>query len=228
MPITCDDERAGSFLSGGVDSLALLRENWLKFPPEHPRSIKDCLIVHGFDMGGVEATGAESEAFEQAVNTIILITADAQANLIPIHTNVRHLDSDVIFWMDDFAGAAMASVSHALSNRFSLVYFASSLDIPHLTANVSVHPLLDSDYGSTGLQIRHDGMQHSQLDKVRLLADWDVAPHALRSRAFRKRLAWDEERDWKGVVKRFDRKCLGSSMYKSYKSLSASSTASRS
>jgi hypothetical protein len=103
--------------------------------------------------------------------------------------------------MDDFAGAAMASVSHALSNRFSLVYFASSLDIPHLTANVSVHPLLDSDYGSTGLQIRHDGMQHSQLDKVRLLADWDVAPHALRSRAFRKRLAWDEERDWKGVIK---------------------------
>jgi hypothetical protein len=65
MPITCDDERAGSFLSGGVDSSALLRENWLKFPPEHPRSIKDRLIVHGFDMGGVEATGAESEALSR-------------------------------------------------------------------------------------------------------------------------------------------------------------------
>jgi hypothetical protein len=310
LPAARAAECAASFLSGGVDSLALLRENRLRFPPEHPRSIKDCLIVHGFDMGGVEATGAENEAFEQAVKTIAPIAADAQAQLVPIHTNVRHLDSDVIFWMYEFAGAAMASVAHALSRRLSLVYFASALDIPHLTANVSVHPLLDNNYSSANLQVRHDGVQHSRLDKVRLLADWDVALQALRvctlnppgmlncgkcekcirtmlellavgklagtqafptdnvsaellgtidfqfvheeayflelidpllsigrpdlvrvieikSKEFRKRLAWEEERDWKGFVKRFDRKCLGSSMYKSYKSLRALSIAAR-
>ena len=302
MPVAHTVERTGSFLSGGVDSLALLRENRLKFPLEHPRSIKDCLIVSGFDMGGVEATGCEAGAFEQAVRTLAPIAEDAQVTVIPIFTNVRHLDDDVIFWMNEFAGAALASVAHAIATRLSLVYIASAFDIPHVTANVSVHPLLDSNYSSADLQIRHDGVQHSRLDKVRLLADWDVALQALRvctlnppgmlncgkcekcirtmlellavgklqetrafpvnyvseellgamdfqfafeeayylelidplisrgrsdlvrviekkSKEFRKRQAWQEERDWKGVVKRFDRKCLGGGIYKSYKNI---------
>jgi hypothetical protein len=299
MPLARAMERAGSFLSGGVDSLALLRENRLNFPLEHPRSIKDCLIVHGFDMGGVEKTGSEAAAFAQAVNMLVPVAEAAAVTLIPLRTNVRHLDDDVIFWMNEFAGGAMASVAHALANRLSLVYMASAFDIPHVTPNVAVHPLLDGNYGSADLQIRHEGVQHSRLDKVRLLADWEVALQTLRvctlnppgllncgrcekclrtmlellavgklkesrafpvndvdadllatidfqfvfeeafylellaplaemgrsdlvrvieikSREFRKRLAWEEERDWKGAVKKLDRRYLGSAMYKSY------------
>lgn len=302
LPVPRTTERAGSFLSGGVDSLALLRENRLKFPRGHPRSITDGIIVHGFDMGGVETTGDEAAAYERAVSSLMPIAKDADVQLVPILSNVRHLDDDVIFWMNEFAGAAMASVAHAISRRLSLVYFGSSFDIPNVTPFVSVHPLLDNNYGSVDLQIRHDGVQHSRLDKVRLLADWDAALHNLRvctlnppgllncgqcekclrtmlellavgklaearafpannvsaeqldvvnfqfafeemfylelipdlmaigrsdlvhaielkSKEFRKRQTWAEERDWKGAVKKLDRKFLGSGLYRAYRSL---------
>ena len=127
MPVPRTTERVGSFLSGGVDSLALLRENRLKFPAGHPRSIRDGIIVHGFDMGGVERTGSETEAYEKAVGSLAAIAADAQVELIPILTNVRHFDDDLTCWMNEFAGAAMASVAHAISNRLSCVYIGSQL-----------------------------------------------------------------------------------------------------
>jgi predicted RecB family nuclease len=42
-----------------------------------------------------------------------------------------------------------------------------------------------------------------------------------KSSNFRRRLAWEEERDWKGRVKQIDRRYLGSSVYRSYKSVRA-------
>ena len=38
---------------------------------------------------------------------------------------------------------------------------------------------------------------------------------------FHKNLAWEEERDWKGAVKRFDRRWLGASLYKTYSKILA-------
>jgi hypothetical protein len=40
-----------------------------------------------------------------------------------------------------------------------------------------------------------------------------------KSAEFQKVLAWEEERDWKGAVKRFDRRFLGSSLFRSYKTI---------
>ena len=54
-------ERAGSFLSGGVDSIATLQANRLAFSSQHPRSIRDCLFVYGFDIGGSLRSGDEIE-----------------------------------------------------------------------------------------------------------------------------------------------------------------------
>lgn len=42
------------------------------------------------------------------------------------------------------------------------------------------HPLLDPNYSSCDLQIRHDGILLSRLDKTRLVAEWDVALENLR------------------------------------------------
>jgi hypothetical protein len=103
---------------------------------------------------------------------------------------MRHLNSDVIFWMYEFAGAAMASVAHALSRRLSLVYFASAFDIPHVMPDVSMYPLLDSNYSSANLQ---------------------------KSNEFLKHQTWEQERDCKGQVKKFDRRRLGGALYRSYK-----------
>jgi hypothetical protein len=298
LPFPRAAQQAGAFLSGGIDSLATLRTNRLDFPPDHPRYIRDCLLLHGFDIGGTTRTDRQLGSFERAVDALSAVAADAHVTLIPVSTNVRQCDDDDMFSLCEFQGAILSSVAHALSNRLSAVSIASSSDFNHVRPWGS-HPLLDPNYSCTDLQILHDGLRFTRLEKVRLVADWDVALQNMRvctsntpgllncgkcekcirtmtellaigklGRAhafpvndvsaellasidiatladgfyselippltelgrldlvkviesklaqFRKHLAWEQEQDWKGVAKRFDRRFLGSGVYRSYK-----------
>lgn len=308
FPMARAEERAGSFLSGGVDSLAALRRNRLDFPLSHPYSIKDCLFVHGFDMGGRAGGDSEIESYRRGLAVLKPVAEDAGVTLIPVHTNVRHLDDDVSRWMYEFHGAALASVAHALAKRLARVYIASSNDIAALEPWGS-HPVLDPNFSSAELQLQHTGIVFSRLDKVRLIADWDCALENLRvctenplgrlnceecekcvrtmlellavgklARApafhadnvppelleaslqidslrsvtpeyaelmpalealgridlvkviqdkfaeLRKQQAWEEERDWKGRIKRLDRRYFGTTLSHLYKTIRRDST----
>jgi hypothetical protein len=303
FPTARAEERAGSFLSGGIDSLAALRQNRLDFPRNHPYSIKDCLFVHGFDIGGMANGDNEIESYRRGLAALKPIVEDAGVTLIPVGTNVRHLDDDMGFWMYQFHGAALASVAHALSKRLSRVYIASSVHIAALEPWGS-HPVLDPNFSSAELRLQHADQVFSRLDKVRLLADWDSALENLRvctenppgrlnceicekcvrtmlellvvgklspTSAFqadnvspalldaalqidllrslmpeyaelipalevlgrsdlrnviqdkfaglRRQQAWEEEQDWKGHIKRFDRLYLGANLFHLYKTI---------
>jgi hypothetical protein len=300
-PVPRAAQRAGSFLSGGVDSLAILRANRLDFPLDHPRSIKDCLFVHGFDIGAFKDGEQELDVFERATASLYEIAQDAGITLIPVHTNIRHLSDKVWFWIYEFHGAALTSVAHAFSRRLGTVSIASGFDIPN-TIPAGTHPLIDPNYSSADLQIRHEGKLYSRLDRVRLISDWDIALWNLRvctfnppgmlncgecekcvrtmiqllvvdglarSQAFpandvspelletikitekfqdawyrdlidplvekgrhdlvevikrkrsdfHRRLAWEEERDWKGTIKRIDRRYLGGGLHNTYRKI---------
>jgi hypothetical protein len=179
FPTARAEERAGSFLSGGIDSLAALRRNRLDFPLSHSYSIKDCLYVHGFDMGGMASGDSEIESYRRGLAALKPVAEDAGVTLIPVSTNIRHLDDDVYRWMYEFHGAALASVAHALSRRLARVYIASSTEIADLEPWGS-HPILDPNFSSAELQLQHTGHVYSRLDKVRLVADWDGALENLR------------------------------------------------
>ena len=167
-------KRAGLFLSGGMDSLAALRINKKTYPEQHPGSIKDCLLVHGFDIGGVIERGMKYHVFDRAKEALSEIAKDANVTLIPVYTNIRHLCDERELWLDRFFGAVLAAVAHAFSSRLNLVYIASSYDIPNLTPCGS-HPLLDPAYSSYDLRIIHRDLALSRLEKLRIVADWDVA-----------------------------------------------------
>ena len=171
--------RAGLFLSGGIDSLSALRANKTNYPEEHPGSIKDCLLVHGFDIGGVIERGMKYHVFDRAKAALSAVAKDANVTLIPVYTNIRHLCDERDLWLDKFFGAVLASVAHAFASRLDLVYIASSYDIPNLVPCGS-HPLLDPEYSSFELRIKLRGLSLSRLEKLRLVADWDVAFQNLR------------------------------------------------
>jgi hypothetical protein len=294
-PVT---QRAGAFLSGGVDSLAVLCANRADYPLDHSGAIRDCLFVHGFDIGGLTESDGEIASYQQALNAVSVVAEDADAALIPIFTNVRHLYDDVHFWMYVFHGAALASTAHAFSDRLTNVSIASGFKIQNLGRKIA-HPLVETNYSSTSLQVAVAGILYSRLDRVGLISDWPAAlsnlrvctrnPHGMlncgvcekcvrtmlqllafdslkKSSAFpsqhvspamlddiqfkteyqdawyreliapltaqgrvdlveviqtkhfefEKRLAWEQERDWKGAVKRFDRRWLGGNFYKAY------------
>ena len=170
--------RAGFFFSGGVDSLATLRANRLNYSPEHPGFIKDGLLVYGLEV-------YEPKAYEHVVSSVSVIAKDAGIRLIPVYTNIRYLGpvDDRHFWLDfwlnEFMGATFSAIAHAFTKRLSVVSINSCHDIPNIIPYGS-HPLLNANYSSSDLKIRHEGITLSRFEKTKLVADWDVALQHLR------------------------------------------------
>jgi hypothetical protein len=170
--------RAGLFFSGGIDSLATLRANRLNYPSEHPGSIKDGLVIYGLEV-------YEPEAFKHVVSLLSEIAQNAGINLIPVHTNIRCLGPEDDrefwnnFWMNEFMGAALAAVAHAFAPRFSVVSISSARNAANQMPHGS-HPLIDPNYSSSTLRIRHEGITLSRFERTKLIADWDFALQRLR------------------------------------------------
>jgi hypothetical protein len=171
--------RAGVFLSGGIDSLATLRLNCLRYPPGHPHRTRDGLIVHGMDIGGVVARGAKYPVFDRALEQMAAVVDDAGLQLIPVFTNIRHLCDERTLWVKHFFGAVLAAVGHTFAPRLHRVDIASSYNIPNLVPCGS-HPLLDPNYSSSDLRVHHSDVELARIEKLRIIADWPAALHHFR------------------------------------------------
>jgi hypothetical protein len=165
---------AAIFLSGGMDSLAALKQIKDNYAPTHPGYPRDALLVHGFDIGGVIERGAKYHVFERAKAAMAPVAAAADLTLIPVYTNIRHLCDKRDLWLNQFFGAVLAAAAHAFSARIDLAWLASSYDIPHLHPCGS-HPLLDPEYSSYDLSIHHRDTRLARMDKLKIVAAWDVA-----------------------------------------------------
>ncbi len=165
---------AACFLSGGVDSLATLRQNKLTYSGEHPFAIQSGIIVRGFDIH--EQATAQ---WNLALAALREVARDAEISLIPVFTNLRELEGDLQVWVEAFHGAALAAVSQVLVSQIDRAYIGSTYDLRSLEPWGS-HPLLDVCYGTTDLEMHHDLIRMSRLDKLRLLADWPVGLNHMR------------------------------------------------
>ncbi len=178
FPTTRTPERAGFFFSGGIDAYATLRCNRIHFPLQHPWSIKNGLFVYGLELDSIEA-------YSHALNLFSGIAKDLGITLIPVYTNIyleyrqEDTENNFSFWTNQFQGAAFSAIAHAFSRRMTVVSIAGSSDIAHLSPS-GTHPLIDSNYSSCDLRIRHDGISLSRLSKTKLIADWDIALQHLR------------------------------------------------
>ena len=174
----CTPPRAGFFFSGGIDSLATLRANRLHYPLVHTGSIKDGLLVYGLEV-------REPENFEYVFNSLSVLAKDADITIIPVYTNIRYLGPDNNrdfwegFWINEFMGAVFAAIAHTFSKRLTTVSINSCHDIPNIIP-YSSHPLLNPNYSSSNLRIRHEGITLSRFAKTKLIADWDAALNHLR------------------------------------------------
>jgi hypothetical protein len=63
--------------------------------------------------------------FDRAKAALSGVAEDAEVNLVPVDTNIRHLCDERNLWLDKFFGAVLASVGHAFVTRLYMVYIAS-------------------------------------------------------------------------------------------------------
>lgn len=178
-PLACPpkpepSQRAGFFFSGGVDSLATLRNNRNRFPKTHPGYLRDGFMIYGIEGYASDEPEQQLEAFDLHLEAINNVAKETNITLIPVYTNVKSLEEDWEFWRNEFQGAVLAAAAHIFSNRVTRVSIGSTFDIASLEPWGS-HPVIDLNFSSSYLQIHHDGVERSRLDKVKLISDWPVA-----------------------------------------------------
>lgn len=173
-------ERTAACFSGGVDSLFTIRRNLLEIPREHPAAIVDGILIAGHDAGAPGASAAELDRHAARVAALTRLAASAGIEILPMRFNVRELDDDLDLYIDAFFGAALASAGHALVPRISRLRIPSSYDLGHLVPCGS-HPLLDPNFGSAALEIRHDGASRTRLEKLEVVVGWPEALAVLQT-----------------------------------------------
>lgn len=169
-----------ALVSGGIDSLALLRANALAYAPEHPSRIRTGFIYRGIWAPDRPGDNRTRERLEAAVEALAPAADDVGVTLVPVYSNFRALtDWDTTFWQYEYQGAALASAAHLFADRINKMSLASTWDVAHLGPWGS-HPLVDGGYGTHDLAIRHEQALLSRLDKTKIVADWPAALEILR------------------------------------------------
>jgi hypothetical protein len=170
-PTPSGSRRAAFCFTGGIDSLATLRMNRLNFRPDDPGYIQDGVLIFGLEIERLDS-------FNRVIEVLSRLGREADVRTIPVYTNIHELDKDWRFWSDAFEAAVLASVGHTLHHRIRALSIGSSFDYRHLHPHGS-HPLLDPNYSSSDLQVRHDSVALSRLEKTWLVAEWETALRAL-------------------------------------------------
>lgn len=170
-----DQRRAASFLSGGIDALALLRMNRLDYPVDHPGHIRDCILLFGmntYDLDGTAAPRPERlAAFDENTRRMAALTDSVGATLIPIHTNIRSFYTEYRGWARIGFGAGMVGIGHCLSRRISRIEIASAgVGVKHDL--VGSHPSLDHCFSTEAVTAYHAQTALSRFEKTRIVAEW--------------------------------------------------------
>ncbi len=166
--------RAASYLSGGIDSLFTLRKNRQEIPSDHPDSIQDLLWLVGRDFPGAESSPEAVHHGKRLLDVLGEIARDAGATLIPVRTNARCLEPDIVFFGYEFQGAYLASAALALAGRFSVVSFSSGWEMGRLIPWGS-HPLVDPNFATEAVAFRHEGAAYGRAEKLGTISDWEAA-----------------------------------------------------
>jgi hypothetical protein len=164
--------QAASFLSCGIDSLATLRSNKLRLPTDHPLAISAAIAIDYLNAPGISLQEAANRS-RKRLAAASRVSENAGIYLIPLQTNILALDQDGYFFADKWNGAVLAAIAYFFSREFAHVYIASG-ENPKYLAPWGSHPLIDPYYSSSYLQIEHHGLEMSRLDKIALVADWQI------------------------------------------------------
>lgn len=171
---------ASALVSGGIDSLALVRANMLAYDADHPARIRTGFVYRGIWAPDRPGQGPIATRLQTAVEALEPAARDAGVTLIPIYANFRQLtDWDVAFWQYEFQAAALASVAQLFSDRVHTMSIGGTWDLANLPPWGS-HPLLDSNFGTHDVAVRHEQARLSRMEKARVVAGWPAGLAALR------------------------------------------------
>lgn len=155
----------GMFFSGGVDS-------WYSLLDEDSRDagVDGLITVIGWDIAleNEDAVASITRSHREVARSL-------NKSLAVVKTNMHDLRSGQnIRWGPLTHGSALATVAHALSNRFGRVLI-SATHSPGLSRPWGSHPTTDPLFSSEMMEIIHHGFTTKRIDKMRLITQYQLA-----------------------------------------------------
>ena len=164
--------RAAIFLSGGADSLFVLRRNRRDFPPDHPASFREAIHVVGFGTwDGNADTPRAADVRARQRSSVEAAARLAGVGLVTVRSRVDVLGEDNAYFLRASGGAHLIAAALLFPRRFSSVSVAASCDAFDPVPWGS-HPLLDLQYATSATEIRHEGLELRREERIAALSDW--------------------------------------------------------
>ena len=174
--------RTAAFVSGGVDALALLRENRLDVPLGHPSSIVEGVHVFGLHEDDFHEgpPGPDRREAERGLEEWLRRLGEmASFELSVVRTDASLLYEDLVGWSATGWAAATVAAGLAIGSRFSDLSLGSDGHAANPTPHAS-HPMLDDRFSSAAVRVRSGQPFLTRLEKVGLLAGWEASWPFLR------------------------------------------------
>lgn len=170
---------AASFVSGGLDSLAILRANMRAHPLDHPNRVRAGIFVNWAAGSADPAVRERARFLEHRGKTLQAFGNDIGIPVACVGTNLLSLVGySRGLWTSAWHGPCLASVGHALSGGLRSVRIASGSRLEELKPWGS-HPFLEPWLSSEALRVIHEGITMSRTQKSALVAGWPEAVNAL-------------------------------------------------
>lgn len=153
------------FFSGGLDSFYSLVKN--------REDLSHLIFVHGFDI-----PLQDKELRRDVSDSMRSVAAKVRKPLIEVETNAREFLDEYVHW-ELAHGAALASVGLLLKGMFGRMLIPATHTYVELFPWGS-HPVLDRLWGVKDMEIVHDGLEATRVEKARLISSSPVALQHLR------------------------------------------------
>jgi hypothetical protein len=160
--------------SGGVDSFYTLLHHRPEHEPVPEYQMDYGLFVHGFDI-----PLSQEDYYNQLADEYDEILKSQQVQLIRMWTNIRDVTKSYANWMTTH-GVALNMMAHFLANGVGRFLIPSTNRFSLINPPIGSNPITDPQPGSEALQIIHHGCEASRIEKIRAIADWDLAQANLR------------------------------------------------
>jgi hypothetical protein len=176
------ERRTGAFVSGGVDSLAMLAADREGALGGGTSPIRDAIFLFGWNSFDLDAGAPRPErvrAYEEQGARLRRLGEAAGFEVVPVSTNVRAFHPSYGFSKDVGFGAGMISAAHLFRRRITDAWFASHGHGPAPRPHGS-HPALDVHHSSGAVEVRLAQPAASRMEKLRAVAAWPEALAALQ------------------------------------------------
>lgn len=167
--------RAAVFASGGIDSSFSIRRNRRDLPPAHPRAFRQAIRVRDLAFPFDPSPERRAHIESRSALAVSVVAASADLEVTEVATNAMGIENDFDVYMRWTHGPVLVAAGLAAARALSDLTVSASHDVWTELRSWGSHPLVDPLFGTAAIEVHHEGIEATRMEKVAEIARWPEA-----------------------------------------------------